>query len=167
MSAKVDYSTHKMQKLTLASYINYYSNYMANISIWNPWRMFPRDMSEWPEDWGMTNFEDIEMDLYEKGDSFVAELKAPGFNKDNIDISIEPRKISISGKVQEITEEEKKTRKYYRKEMKSMSFTRTCDLPTQIVPEKAKAIFKNGVLSVTMPKSEEAKPKKVSVEVQE
>lgn len=138
---------------------------MRRLSVWNPWTVAPRWM-DWDED-EFADMADMSMDVYEEGDNVVVKVVAPGFKKDQMDISIESGKITIVGKAEEKVEEEDKKRKYYRKEISQRSFTRSCALPVDIVPSKADAKFKDGVLTVTLPKSEEAKPKKIKVNVGE
>ena len=127
--------------------------------------MSPRWM-DWDED-DLAGMADVSMDVYEEGDNVIVKLVAPGFKKDDMDISIESGKITIVGKVKEIIEEKEKKRKYYRKEISQRSFTRSCDLPVDVVPSKANAKFKDGMLTISMPRTEESKPKKVKVDVSE
>lgn len=133
---------------------------MRSISVWNPWGVLPRGWADWDEEMEMAN---TEMDVYEEGDTVVVKLKAPGFKKDQLDISIESGMISIVGKSEEKIEEQNKGRKYYRKEINVKSFTRTATLPVPVTPDKAQAKFEDGVLVVTLPKSAEAKPKKIGI----
>lgn len=137
-----------------------------NITVWNPWRMLPRDPFNWDLDWDWADQEGSEMDIYEEGDNVVVRLRAPGFDKDDIEIQIEANVITLRGRVNEESEEENKDRKYYRREIRTMSFSRSAELPTMVQADKAKAMFKNGVLTVTLPKSEEAKPKSIDIEVE-
>jgi len=111
----------------------------------------------------VSSLSNVQMDLYEEGDNVVAEVKAPGFEKDQLDIRVEANQLTVSGKVEEVKEDKDKKRKYYRKEMRNLSFTRTCDLPVSVDANKADASFKNGVLKVILPKKEEAKPKQIQV----
>jgi HSP20 family protein len=135
---------------------------MRKLSVWNPWRSFPTNFFD--DDWDEFA-EEVQMDVYEEGDNVIIKVKAPGFNKDEVDVSIESGQVTIVGNAKEEVEEEDKGRKYYRKEIRKNSFTRSCALPVKVVPDEAKATFQNGVLRVTLPKSEEAKPKKIKVDV--
>lgn len=141
---------------------------MSKLAVWNPWKLMPRDFFDVDDDWSGP-IGDNQLDMYENDNSIVVEVKAPGFSKDDVEISIENGRLKVQGSVKTKTEEgdkKKKNRKYYRKEIKTMSFTRVVDLPVSVVSSKAKASFKNGVLRVDLPKSEEAKPKKIEVEVE-
>lgn len=138
---------------------------MSKLTVWNPWGIAPRDF--WDSNEDFFTGDEIQMDMYETKDSIVVDLKAAGFGKDDVDIDIESNRLTIRGNAKTVVEEENKDKKYYRKEIKNMSFTRNIDLPASVVADRAKAVFKNGVLNITLPKSEEAKPKKISVEVSE
>jgi len=106
-----------------------------------------------------------EMEMYEDDDNVVVKLKAAGFEPEQIDISIEGKVLSITGKIEMEKEEEDNKRKYYYKEMRNESFTRSITLPTTVKSEEIKAEIKNGILKVTLPKAEEVKPKKISINV--
>lgn len=140
-------------------------NKMTKMTVWNPWGMLPRDFVDWAEDL-VPMVGENQLDMYETTDSVVVKVKAAGFAKDDISLDIEANHLTISGNSKATTEEENKDKKYYRKEIKNMSFTRSVDLPTLVVADKAAAVFKDGVLTITLPKSEEAKPKKIEIQVQ-
>jgi len=106
-----------------------------------------------------------EIEMYEDDENVVVKMKAAGFKADDIDISIEGKLVTITGKAQEEIEDEDKKRKYYYREMRNESFTRSISLPTSVKSDSVKAEFKNGILKITMPKIEEAKPKKISISV--
>lgn len=128
--------------------------------------MIPSDLVDWADEMSPFN-EENQLDMYETGDSIVVKVKAAGFSKDDISLDIESNHLTISGNSKSQSEEENKDKKYYRKEIRSMSFTRSVDLPVPVVSDKASAMFKDGVLTVTLPKSEEAKPKKIEIKVQD
>jgi len=104
------------------------------------------------------------VDIFEEGDNVVVKAELPGIKKEDVDVSITDNTVSISG---EKKKEEKVERKnYYREERSYGSFTRSFRLPVEVQPDKAKASFKEGVLEIRIPKTEEAKKKekKVSIE---
>jgi len=137
---------------------------MAKLSLWNPWRMLPV-VRNWDEDWDeLISFQENEFDMYEEGNNVIVKVKAPGFKLENLEITIEDGSICVTGKIEE--EEEDKKRKYYRKEFRSQSFTRRVDLPVRIQAEKAEAEFKNGVLTLKLPKTGESKPKSIKIKPQ-
>lgn len=135
---------------------------MSKITVWNPWKITPRDFFNFDSDM-FPVVDDVEMDMYETKDSFVVKVKAAGYDKDSLDIDIKNNRLTISGKAHEEKEEDEKEKKYYFKEIKSMSFSRSVDLPVSVKSESADAEFKNGVLIITLPKSEEAQSKKIAV----
>lgn len=122
----------------------------------NPWDEFLKDFV--PVQTG-------EMEMYEDEENVVIKLKAAGFEPEQIDISIEGKVLTITGKIEMEKEEEDKKRKYYYKEMRNESFSRSISLPTSVKSEAIKAEMKSGILKVTLPKAEEAKPKKISISV--
>ncbi len=104
------------------------------------------------------------VDIFEEGDNMVVKAELPGIKKEDIDVSMTDNVISISG---EKKREEKVERKnYYREERSYGSFTRSFRLPAEVQTDKAKASFKEGVLEIRIPKTEEAKKreKKVSID---
>ncbi len=104
------------------------------------------------------------VDIYDKKDAIVLKAEIPGVDKKDISISISEDEITIQGEVKR--EEEVKEHDYYRCERAYGSFSRTIPLPTTIDKEKAKATYKDGVLVVTLPKSEAAKPKELKVPIE-
>ena len=125
----------------------------------------------WPTNIWNDMFSDVavtnpgEIEMYEDEDSVVVKMKAAGFKSEDIDISVEGKLLTITGKVEEEKVEDDKKRKYYYREMSNESFSRTISLPTTIKSDSVNAEFKNGILKITMPKVEEAKPKKISISV--
>ncbi|WKZ31484.1 MAG: Hsp20/alpha crystallin family protein [Candidatus Dojkabacteria bacterium] len=136
---------------------------MSRIAVWNPWKGVPRDFWDWDVDF--QSYDDVQMDIYEDKDNVVVKVKAPGFSKDDLKIQIESNMITVSGSVQEENEEDNKDKKFYRKEIRSLSFSRASDLPVAVNADKAEATFKDGILQVTLPKREEVKPKSIEVKV--
>lgn len=103
------------------------------------------------------------VDIFEKNDevNLVAEL--PGLTKEDVDISIENGTLTISGEKKR--ESEVKDDNFHRVERAYGRFQRSFSLPSAIDPKKVKAVFKDGILTVNLGKKEEAKPKKVEIEV--
>ncbi len=104
------------------------------------------------------------VDIYEDGDDVVVKSELPGFEKDNIDISLTDDSMTISGEKKKEDKVEKKN--YYRLERSYGSFSRSFRLPAEVQSDKAKAKFKNGVLEVRVPKTEEAKKREKKVKVE-
>ncbi len=104
------------------------------------------------------------VDLYEEKDEIVAKAELPGMGKDDIEVKIDDHQLTIKGEKKK--EEEIKEENYYRAERSYGSFVRILDLPGQVQVEKARASFKNGVLEIRLPKTEEAKKKEIKVKVE-
>lgn len=90
---------------------------------------------------------------------FYLEAHVPGFTDDNIDIDIADDMVTISGSTNEENKEEKDATGYLRREYRIQSFTRTLTLPTPVISDEANAELKHGILTVTLPKVLEERPK--------
>jgi len=103
------------------------------------------------------------IDLYEDKDNLVVKAELPGMKKEDIDISLHEGMLTVSGE----RKEEKKVgaAETYRSERYVGRFQRTFSLPTAVTEDKITASYKDGVLTVTLPKSEEAKAKQIPVSV--
>jgi HSP20 family protein len=102
------------------------------------------------------------MDVYTEGDKqLVAEVHAPGFSKDNIDVSINEGVLEIRGDKK--MKEEDQNKKSYMVQESSSSFFRRMVLPRHADGDKVDAQFDNGVLKVIVPFKELPKPKKVNI----
>lgn len=103
------------------------------------------------------------VDIYETNDSFVVSADLPGLNKDEIQIDLKDNTLTLKGEKK--FEEKVSKDNYIRVERAYGSFVRSFTLPQNVDPEKIKAKYKEGVLKVTIPKKEEAKPKQIKVEL--
>jgi HSP20 family protein len=103
------------------------------------------------------------LDLYEDKDNFVVKAELPGMKKEDIEVSMHEGSLSISGERK--SEEKHKDADVYRTERFFGRFQRTVALPTPVAADKVKASYKDGVLTITLPKTEEAKPKQIEVNV--
>jgi HSP20 family protein len=100
------------------------------------------------------------LDLYESGDHLVAVVELPGMRKEDIDISLHDGTLTISG---ERKRESNNDETAQRTERYVGTFRRSIALPTRVDAGKVGATYKNGILKVTLPKAEEAKPKQIQV----
>jgi HSP20 family protein len=120
----------------------------------------------WPDRWFRGEEMDLKVptvDLFEEKDDIVVKAELPGIDKDNIEVKLNDHTLTIKGEKKK--EEEVKEENYYRSERSYGSFLRTLELPKDVHADKVKATFKNGVLEVRMPKTEEAKAKEIKVKV--
>jgi len=101
------------------------------------------------------------VNLTENKDNFFIRAELPGVEKDDLEISATSNSISISGE-RKIPQEEEDAR-YHRREREAGRFSRIITLGAEIQPDKVEAGLKNGVLTVTIPKAEIAKPKQITV----
>lgn len=93
------------------------------------------------------------VNIKEENDKFVMEMAAPGLKKEDFHINLDNYQLTVSSEAKEKKEEEKDN--YTRREFLYTSFSRSFTLPKSIDAEKIKADYKNGVLSITLPKKEE------------
>lgn len=101
------------------------------------------------------------LDMSETEKSVDVKLDLPGFKPEDIDVQIRGGMLTLSGSKKE--EKEEKGRSYHRIERTSGSFSRSVALPCEVVEKEAKADYKDGVLSLTIPKSEQVKAVKVAI----
>jgi len=101
------------------------------------------------------------VDITEKSDSYEVKAELPGMKKDEIKISREDDVLMISGERK--SEQDEKKDNYHRIERRYGKFQRSFYLPKNVKANDIKANYKDGVLTVTIPKSEEAKPKEIAV----
>jgi len=104
------------------------------------------------------------VDIFEEGDDVVVKTELPGMAKDDIEVNLTDNTITLSGEKKKEEKIEKKD--YYRLERSYGSFSRSFTLPADVQTDKAKASFKNGVLEVRIPKTEEAKKKVQKVKIE-
>ena len=101
------------------------------------------------------------VNLTENKDSFFIRAELPGIEKEDLEILATANSVSISGE-RKIPAEEEGAR-YHRREREGGDFSRMITLGAEIQPDKVEAGLKNGVLTVTVPKAEIAKPKQIAI----
>lgn len=104
------------------------------------------------------------VDVYEEKDEIVVKAELPGIDKDNVKVNLTDHMLTIKGEKKK--EEEVNKENYYRCERSCGSFVRAVELPSEVHADRVKASFKNGVLEVRMPKTEQAKAKEIKVQVE-
>jgi len=100
------------------------------------------------------------LDLYQDNDNVVAVVELPGMRKEDIEISLQDGMLSISGERKDESASEgatPRTERFFGK------FRRSVTLPTRVDVNQVKASYKDGLLTVTLPKAEEAKPKQIQI----
>jgi HSP20 family protein len=104
------------------------------------------------------------LDVAETKNDIVVKAELPGMDQKDIDISLSNGVLTIKG--QKKQEKEEKEENYHLIERSYGSFTRSIQLPGDVQSDKINATYKNGVLKVTLPKSEEAKKKEIKIKVE-
>lgn len=103
------------------------------------------------------------LDMYEDKDNLFVRVELPGMKKEDIEVSVHDGSLSISGERKH--EEKHENADVYRAERFFGCFQRTVSLPSAVMADKVKAQYKDGILMVALPKTEEAKPKRIDVSV--
>lgn len=147
---------------------------MANLTRFDPLRemltmremidqMFDRSVtapSSWQRDW------DLALDVKENRDEFIVLASVPGIQPEDLEITYDNRTLTIKGEIKEETETEAEGR-YHLRERRFGSFARSITLPSSVNPDKIQAGYEAGVLSLHLPKVEEAKPRRIAVQSHE
>jgi HSP20 family protein len=101
------------------------------------------------------------VNLYETADGYVLTAEIPGSSRNDLDVSVEGSRVTLSGKRSiELPE----GASVHRRERAEGSFRRTVELPAPLDPEKAEAIYRNGVLRVRVPKAASHQPRRIGVQ---
>jgi len=103
------------------------------------------------------------VDTYETPDQVVMKAELPGLTREDIEINVRDNTLSLRG--QRKFEKDVKEENYLRIERAYGSFQRSFTLPVTIHQDKIKAVFRDGVLELTLPKAEEARPKQIKIDV--
>ncbi len=115
--------------------------------------------------WGLTDggrFSGMPaVDMYQTDDDVVVKAVVPGMKPEDVQISVTGDLLTIKGEMKEETDNKEKA--YHIREQRWGSFERSVTLPTAVKSDKAQAEFENGVLTITLPKAEDVKPKTITV----
>ena len=145
---------------------------MANVTRWDPFaeisslrhqldRMFD-DGRPWrfslADNGGASEFP---VDLFETNDEVVVKASLPGVKPEDIEISVTGHALTLKGETNE--EHEEKAQNFYRRERRYGTFYRQLTLPSDVDSAKAEATFEHGVLRLSLPKADAAKPKTIKV----
>lgn len=101
------------------------------------------------------------VDMYQTDNEVVVKAALPGIKADEVQINVTGEVLTIKGETKQ--ENETKEKAYHIREQRWGTFERSLILPTEVVADKAKADFENGILTITLPKAEEVKPKTISI----
>ena len=101
------------------------------------------------------------IDMYQTDDEVVVKASLPGVKADEVQINITGEVLTLKGETRQV--EEKKDKAWHMREQRWGAFERAIALPTEVVADKAKAEFENGILTIFLPKAEEVKPKIINI----
>jgi HSP20 family protein len=144
-----------------------------NLVRWEPWsdlmslreamdRLFEESVVRPRAGWlAPLGAESLAVDMYETDDEVVVKTAVPGIESEDIDVSITGDVLTIKGETK--AEEKVEKANYIRQERRYGAFSRSLSLPSAVVADKATAEFEGGVLTLTLPKAEEVKPKTIKV----
>ena len=143
-----------------------------NLVRWNPFgemsllqnqmnRLFDSALQGWPaESNGTTNWIPA-ADIYESDNELVVKLDLPGVDSKTVDVRVENNVLSIRG--ERPFDEKQNTENFHRVERSYGPFARSFTLSTSVDPDEIRANYKAGVLTITLPKAEAAKPKRIEI----
>jgi HSP20 family protein len=144
---------------------------MSNLIRWDPFRemsslrravdrIFDDALVGSNRDWQPFTW-DLALDVLEKEDGFVVKASVPGINPNDLEITYSSNTLTIKGELHEESEVEES--QYHLKERRQGSFSRSISLPSNVNADKIQASYEAGVLTLNLPKVEEAKPKRINV----
>jgi HSP20 family protein len=122
-------------------------------------RPFGRNLEVLREEWLPS------VDIAETKDDLIVKAEVPGMTKEDISISLSDNVLTLRGEKKKEKEEKGKT--FYRTERCYGSFVRSFTLPAPVLANKVKAVYKDGVLEITLPKSEQVKAKEIPIVVED
>ncbi len=146
---------------------------MSNLIRWDPfrdlsnlrWWAFRNEMDHMFDDSLFGSVQpaawDLALDVAETDDEFLVKASLPGINPDDLEITYNANVLTIKGENKE--EKEVDEKRYHLRERRYGSFCRSVSLPSSVKPEKIEASYDAGVLTLHLPKAEEAKPKRIPV----
>ena len=103
------------------------------------------------------------LNISEDEENIYLRAEVPGMKAEELDISIEGETLTIKGERKDYSPDQKHS--YHRREIETGRFSRAITLPTRIDADRVEARYQNGIMSITLPKAEEAKPKKITVNI--
>ncbi|MDD5370537.1 MAG: Hsp20/alpha crystallin family protein [Anaerolineaceae bacterium] len=145
---------------------------MATLTRWDPYREmvnFRKVVNRMLEDpfytqgpdWDQSMSWDLPLDVVEKPDEYIIKASLPGINPDDLDITYNNNMLTIRGEMK--SDSEHKEGDYLLQERRFGSFQRTVSLPETIKDTDIEAHYHDGVLTLTLPKTEEVKPKRIAI----
>jgi HSP20 family protein len=118
----------------------------------------PLARPEWEVAWSPS------VDVSETKDNVIVNAEIPGMSKEDVKVSVQDNILTLSGEKKQ--ENEEKNANYHRIERTYGSFRRSFTLPTPVESDKVKATYKDGILRITLPKTEEVKAKEIPISIE-
>ncbi len=139
---------------------------------WRPFRELEEDIRETLDEFfhrgrrfpRFTGEFEPAIEVYEKGDDLIVKADVPGVKKEDLSVSVTEDTVTIKGEIKK--DEEVKEKDYYCRERVYGSFSRTVDLPIEVDAQTAKATYKNGVLTLTLPKKKPEKELRTEIKIE-
>ena len=134
---------------------------------WHPFResLLPRHLGDVFEqalrDWPAARELNPALDVHEDDKSFTVSVELPGMKREDVSVELHDNVLTIRGEKKSERDEKKEQARYL--ERRFGSFSRSFSLPPNAVPDKISASFESGVLTLSIPKGEEAKPRAISI----
>jgi HSP20 family protein len=146
---------------------------MSNLIRWDPFRdmmtlranmdrLFDSAMFGSGEDWLQTTSWDVSMDLAETDNEYIVKASLPGINPDDLEVTYDNNILTIKGELKQ--EKDVEESRYHLRERRYGNFSRSISLPGTINAEEIAASYDSGVLTLSLPKLEEAKPHRIQVQ---
>ena len=110
---------------------------------------------------GGSSWSPLAIDMYQTDNDVVVKAALPGIKANEVQINVTNDILTIRGDVKH--EDEKKDKSWHIREQRWGAFERSVMLPTGVISDRAKADFENGILTITLPKSEQAKPRTITI----
>jgi HSP20 family protein len=145
---------------------------MTNLVQWDPFRemmtlrsaidrLFDQTALPPAEGW-QSSVMQLPLDVSEAENEYVIKASVPGINPDDLEITYTNKTLTIKGEVKE--EKEVDEQRYHLRERRWGSFSRSIVLPTSVKADEIGARYESGVLTLSLPKAEEAKPKRIAIQ---
>ena len=125
-------------------------------------RLFENFFERNPMRAGQENMDEPAIEVADAGDHMLVKVQVPGIDKEKLQLEIANDVLTVKGEMQEENKQEDKH--YYRREFRYGAFSRTIPLPTGVQEDQARAQLKDGILTITVPKGEQNKSKRIAIE---
>jgi len=133
---------------------------MANLSRMMD-RFFDEPFGEMPVLWRRGDGYNLALDVAEQEDKYIVKASVPGIKPEDVEITLTDNVLTIKGETKD--EQETKEENYHLRERRFGSFVRSIALPNSVDADKIEAVNEHGVLTLTLPKAEAVKPKRIEV----